>query len=48
MSFQIYRINTFSAGKNSHYIDRDESPPFWVFKKDKIFETREEAKEYIR
>lgn len=42
---QVYRIQTFSAGKNSHYIDREES---WVLKKDKTFETEQEAKQYIR
>ena len=41
----IYRIDVSSAENNKYGIDRSES---WVVKKDRVFETEEEAKEYVR
>jgi len=45
MPYQVYRIDTYSASKNSHHVDRSES---WVARKDKAFSTEEDAKQYIR
>lgn len=41
---QVYRIYTYPAKNNHHGIDRDEN---WFLRRDKTFDTKEEATEYI-
>jgi hypothetical protein len=43
--FTVYRINTFPIQDNSYCVGRSES---WNIKKDKDFNSLEEAKDYVR
>jgi hypothetical protein len=42
---QVYKLDAFDFGNNSHMTDRRES---WTLKKDETFDTLDEAKDHIR
>jgi len=41
---QVYRIDTYPAGSDSYAVDRSEN---WFLRKDRQFDTKEEAEQYI-